>query len=507
MTVLWLTAFYLYMTSLVLGISFRDDTDYLRSGLMVNPFSFLYAQEWTPLYAIWFKFLAIFCPNPVWRYFLSWGLLASLLALLPVWMKMRAAWVYSFVILCFPFLTVSPYVSLFAAAILLVGLGLVLNGKCSVSRALATACGVCFVAGYCRPEFDYGVLLAAIGTLATLTAEWWRGRSSGLEGARGGGRGTAIATGAIVVCLAAAMLWVLGHGEHNRSGIAFAQHYSVRASERGLVPKGDAAWNSDYTERTFGIDTTHDATHGTASIGDFARARPGLFLRHILSNLSDRRTVVFLPLVLAVGLLPWLRKDLRSLRGASAFFLCISVPVLADIVVIYPRDHYAILLVPALILLAVQLAAILPEKPPFPWVLALGFAMIWYFTLHRQHPTMPGSTLTLEQQNLRRVECAREVDRAAVSAQQTIFDAAQIPAIYLVHPRTSSVPADFRGWPEFKAWAALSRPAWISVDEELAMEYHVTPMQIDQFLQEDMRYEEHLCPAEAQLTIYTDDDR
>ena len=506
-TALCLTAFYLFVAGHVIGISFRDDTDYLRSGLLVHPFSFLSMQEWTPLYALWFKLLALFCPNPVWRYFLSWGLLASLIALLPAWMKVPGAWAYTFLILCFPFLTVSPYVSLFAAAILLLGLCMVLRRRPSISGALAAACGVCFVVGFCRPEFDYGVFLAAIGTVVALALEYLRGRRAGLGKAGVRGRRSAIAKGLAVVCLAAMMSWVIGHAEHNRSGIAFAQHYSVRASERGLVPKGDAAWNSDYTERTFGIDTTHDATHGTASIGDFARARPGLFLRHILSNLSDRRTVVFLPLVLAVGLLPWLRKDLRSLRGASAFFLCISVPVLADIVVIYPRDHYAILLVPALILLAVQLAAILPEKPPFPWVLALGFAMIWYFTLHRQHPTMPGSTLTLEQQNLRRVECAREVDRAAVSAQQTIFDAAQIPAIYLVHPRTSSVPADFRGWPEFKAWAALSRPAWISVDEELAMEYHVTPMQIDQFLQEDMRYEEHLCPAEAQLTIYTDDDR
>jgi hypothetical protein len=131
------------------------------------------------------------------------------------------------------------------------------------------------------------------------------------------------------------MLYVLAHAQHNRSGIAFAQHYSVRASERGLVPKGDAAWNSDYTERTFGIDTSHDATHVTASIGDFARAKPRLFLRHILTNLCDSRTVLFLPLVLAVGLWPWFRKDLRPLRAASAFFLVICVPPLADIVVIH----------------------------------------------------------------------------------------------------------------------------------------------------------------------------
>ena len=168
-----------------------------------------------------------------------------------------------------------------------------------------------------------------------------------------------------------------------------------------------------------------------------------MFLRHILTNLSDSRTLFFLPLVLAVGLLPWLREELRPLRAVSAFFLMVSVPPLVDIVAIYPRDHYAILLVPVLILLAVQLAKpLLRERPPVPWVLAAGFALIWFLTFHRQHQTAPGSALTGERLNLRRVQCARSVDQAAVSPNSAILDAAQIPAIYLVHPRTSVGGAD-----------------------------------------------------------------
>ena len=505
--VLGLTAFYLYIAGHVIGISFRDDTDYLRSGVLVHPLSFLSMQEWTPLYALWFKLLAVVCPNPVWRYFLSWGLLAGLIAVLPAWMKMPGAWAYTFLILCFPFLTVSPYVSLFAAAILLLGLCMVLRQRPSVSGALAAACGVCFVVGFCRPEFDYGVFLAAMGTVVALAVEYWRGGRAGLNGARDSGR-SAIAKGLAVICLAGAMVYVMSHAEHNRSGIAFAQHYSVRASERGLVPKGDAAWNSDYTERTFGVDTKHDATHGTASIGDFARAKPGLFLGHMLRNLSDGRTLLLVPIVLGVALLPWLRRDLRALRGASVFFLMVSLPPLVDIAAIYPRDHYAILLVPALILLAVQLARpLLRERPPVPWVLGVGFALIWLLTLHRQQQTVAGSGLTLEQRNLRRVQCAREIDQAAVSQNSSVFDAATIPAIYLVHPQMSIAPATLLEWAGFKAWAVQTRPAWIAVDADLATQYGVTPMQLAQFLQEELGYTLHLCPAEAQLAIYTNDKR
>ena len=497
-TVLCLAAFYIYAASFVLGISFRDDTDYLTAGALVNRSSFLTMQEWTPLYAAWFKLLTLFCPNPVWRYFLSWGLLAGFIATIPAWMKIPGAWAYTFLVLCFPFLTVSPYVSLFAAAILLLGLCLVLRSELSVSGAMAAACGICFIVGFCRPEFNYGVYIAAIGTLAALLVEHLRRKSAVV-----GGTLSAMAKGVAVVCLAAAMFYVLAHAQQNRSGIAFAQHYNLRASERGLIPKGDTAWNSDYTEKTFGIDTAHDATHVTASISDFARAKPKLFLRHILANLCDIHTLFLLALVLTVGLWAWFRKDLRALRGASAFFLIISVPPLVDIVVIYPRDHYAVLLVPVLILFAVRLAQpLLPKRAAVAWVLACGFFLIWLTTVHRHHPTMPGSALTLERLNLRRVECVRDADQAAAAAHSAIFDAARIPAIYLARQRTATTPADLGDWSAFKTWAAHIQPAWISVDANVAALYAVTPMQLDQFLRNDMGYTLHTCSADAQLAIY-----
>lgn len=505
-TVVCLTAFYLYIASFVIGISFRDDSDYLRSGMLVNRFSFLTMQQWTPLYAVWFKLLAWFCPNPVWRYFLSWGLLVTAIAVIPAWMKVPGAWVYTFLILCLPFLTVSPYVSLFAAVMILFGVCVLLQRKVSAAGALAASCGVSFVLGFCRPEFDYGVFVAAAGTIVALVVERWPGRIGGLRGERISSARPAMAMGLGVVALSAAMLYVLAHAEHNRSGIAFAQHYSVRASERGLIPSGDSAWNSDYTERMFGIDTAHDATHTTASIGDFARAKPRLFVLHILGNLFDRRTMVLVLLVLSVGLWPWLREGLRPLRPASAFFLVLCVPPLMDIVVIYPREHYAMLLVPALIMFGVRLAdPWLRKQPRVLWVLAAGFVLIWALTLHRHHPTTPGSAFAAERLNLYRVECAREVDAAALSQNAAIFDVALIPDIYLVHPRTNAAIAAPAGWDGFKAWATESRPAWVSVDADLATRYGVTAGELDDFLREGLGYTRHVCPAKAQFAIYTND--
>jgi hypothetical protein len=150
---------------------------------------------------------------------------------------------------------------------------------------------------------------------------------------------------------------------------------------------------------------------------------------------------------------------------------------------------------------------LLRKKLPVPWVLAFGFALIWFLTLHRQHPTVPGSALTWERLNLRRVQCVRKVDQAALSPNSDVFDAAQIPAVYLVHPRANTTLADLGDWSEFTTWAIQTRPAWISVDADLAAQYRVTPVQLDQFLQNELGYTPHLCPAEAQLAIYTNDSR
>ena len=110
------------------------------------------------------------------------------------------------------------------------------------------------------------------------------------------------------------------------------------------MPSGRLAWARD--SRSPGL---------SFSFGDYIRANPRLFLHHVLTNLFDFRTVFFLLLLTAIVVYPWLRQGEETMQPASAFLFWISLPPLAGMILVYPRDHYAMVLLPSMILLAIQL--------------------------------------------------------------------------------------------------------------------------------------------------------
>jgi hypothetical protein len=254
---LCLTVFFLWISSQVMGLSLFDDSGYLQTGSDIHLSSFLYQQYWSPLYCFWFKALTLICPNPISRYFLSWGILVVLLGMVPAWMKTPSAWLYSFIIIVFPFLTIGPFVSLFAAAIVLCSMCLVLQRERSLVDVTAASCLVCFVVSFARPEFDYGVYISALVTLVVLVASQVRAAAAPSGMPRRWIR--AMAIGLTVAAMTATMLYVMRHAQSARSGMAFAQHYNVRASEHGLIPNGRDNWKGPYAEQTFGVDLGHTA--------------------------------------------------------------------------------------------------------------------------------------------------------------------------------------------------------------------------------------------------------
>jgi hypothetical protein len=128
--------------------------------------------------------------------------------------------------------------------------------------------------------------------------------------------------------------------------------------------------------------------------------------------------------------------------------------------------------------------------------------MIWLLNLPLH--MLPRSPYLYERRDLRRIQCARRIDKSAPGDTHAIFDAAEITDRYFIHRRTSSYPETLPQWPQFTQWAIENRPAWIATDPQLAQQYGVTPVQLDQFLQTDLGYTQHPCPAEtAGFTIYT----
>jgi hypothetical protein len=499
---LCLTVFFLYAAGSVLGLAMSDDSEYMQNVLFLNVSTFGRYREWAPLYTVWFDVLSIVCRNPVSRYFLSWGLLVASLALIPTWMKARSAWLYTFLVLATPMFTIWPFVSLFAAVIVLLSLCVLLRRKRTVACGTSTACFVCFIVAFVRPEFNYGVYSAAAATFLVLLFE--RLRPAVVERPQGKGRHGLLLAGC--ACLAAVTLWLQVRFPNPvpRSGMAFAQHFTLRAAKRGLIAANSANWTSDYAEKVFRIDAGHASTNGTATIVDFFHANPRLFMGHLGRNLLDPTFICCFALLLGVCFLPWMREKNRQLRSESAFLLLISFPVICSMILIFPRIHYVNVLFPAVLLLALQMFDLPPWRPSFaPIVLGVGVCLIWMLNvgvvLRRNGPESD------DQMTLRRVQCERSVDLIVPPENQGVFSGDSVFQIYFARHRAIESPNAFADWNGFKSWALQAHPAWISATPEMAKQYGVTPHVVRKFVEDDLGYSAHPCPVEVNMTVFTSD--
>ncbi|MEL0028008.1 MAG: hypothetical protein VW625_04990 [Perlucidibaca sp.] len=468
-------------------IGFYDETIYLASGASVTPAAFWHGLETGPLYGVWYHLLGLVCPDPVWRYFLSWGLLVSLLVLLPVLARAPSAWLYALVLLALPVFRIWPYVSLFAGLWLVLGLLWLRRRQLTPGGAAVLALAVSAVAAFARSEHVYGVFSACRALLVLA-----------LSGRTGLGRRALAALLVLALALTAGLACIQRASDSGRSGVAFAQHYNLRAAEQGLI--ADDPWTSDYALRVFHVDAGHNAATTTLPLGAYAKADPARFLGHVMTNLRDPRTLVLTLLVLALSLWPWLRRG-REQQAAGLYVLLVSLPPLAASLLIYPRYHYAVTILPVLVLHAVALLRCerwLPARH-VRWLAALALLPMLVFALapdllaQRSLPSRPGLTA---------ISCLRTLETERAGQGGLMLDPIGFPATYLRQPWRRVGAQDFSGWPDFTRWLDTARPDWVLVTPGLAGHFGQSPAALDTRLTVTAGYLPRHCPAPSGLTVY-----
>ncbi len=511
-----LIAFFLFLARWFLGLSNGDDSLYMGDATHLQLSILIAKHDWGPLYVLWFKLVSLVCHDPIARYFVSWGLLVTLVALIPTFFRRPAAWLYTLILLTLPLATEGPYVGLFASAMMLASLCWLLDRRPSFAEAACAACVLSFCMKLSRPEYNYGVLICAAATLVAVLVERLNAHLGSADRPVLSSKIPASGIPAwilsvIPIAISAIMIYLLRKFPSHRSGMAFAQHFNIRSTLRGVLAPSPDSWASNYAELRFGVDTSHNALNGTAMLGDFFRANPRLFLGHIFYNLTDPHAIFLMALVLAVVLVPWLKRDAVSLRPASLFMLLLSVPPLAGSLVIFPHTHYAAVLVPSLTIFALQLLNVDRWlQPSIPWVLVPGFAILTYLYIVKPHEE--NAFMPYGRRDIYRLECVRQWDQPASPSRPYIFSENAIPPVYLDASRIRVFPSEFSTWDQFQTWATQTQPAWISIDTpesavygypSLAVRYGVSQQQLTGFLQKDLGYIPHPCSADAQLTVYT----
>jgi len=462
-----------------------DDAMYLASGSHLHASMFWNDLTSMPLYALWFKVLATVCGDAVWRQFLSWGLLVLIVSVLPLVAEIPLAWLYTAVLIALPFFEIQPYVSLFAAMFFVAGMVLPLRRETSFAQAALVSCGACFLVAYCRPEYQYGVFFSALAVVIAVVVE---GKAESKR--------HVLRVLLPVLVLAGAMLYAGAHTETGLSGVAFAQHFNVRAANKGLIPQ-QGAWGSTYAYEVFGINVA--ANGGKHSIEEFFRANPRMFLKHVLLNVLSPGTLVFLALSLSVILWPWLRAEKRSLRPASLFLFLMALPTYVSLFLVFPARHYMSIVFPAMLLLGLQ--AMTAERRrkiesarwiPVVVLLLMGLGCLRGTALGKGSRFRPG---------LRTIACLRGVEDLRQGGNSVVYDPVGVKDVYL-RSRKTLVHPDEAGWPAFEAWASQTRPDWILMTPEVEMQYGTSQETFDAFAVGELGYTAHACAASTQLTVY-----
>jgi hypothetical protein len=323
-------------------ISLFDETIYYIAGSReVSLRSFLSGAEFGPLYQSWYWLLSVFVPDTVTLYFVSWFMLVLASVLVVRLATTSGAFWFSFLCLfALPIFRIRPHAYLFAGIILAMGYACARHHRLR-PYWLELLGGSLLLAGYVRPEYFYTLPILWFGTLVVYAVR----RTVRVR--------TMLFLGVAAVL---ALLVIRSSSGGGRSGVAFEQHYNLRAHERGLLPENP--WVSSYARQFFAPTTDGGRP---PSIVDYARAKPVEFGAHIVRNTMDPQFLVF---VAAAGALLWTTRR-QLARWEVLFLLAACFPLVSSSLLIFPRLRYYIAVAPlAVALLANALPVLLAATTP-----------------------------------------------------------------------------------------------------------------------------------------------
>ena len=476
---------YLAIATVWQDVYFYDESIYLASGSRFAVSTFLNDLTSAPLYGLWYRGLSLIATDAVSRYFLSWGLLVVIVALAPAIAGVERAWLYTLALVALPFFNVWPYVTLFAASIVVIGLLVVARRAMDVTSAVVSAALVSIVVSFCRSEYAYGAFVAVAASIVFIIRTRSE-RSSASNAAR-----------LIAICVAAAALVVpMRASDMSRTGNAFAQHYNLRAVKEGKLV-GEDPWLSSYAQRTFKVDEGNTVVNVKASIGDFFRADPLRFLKFVASNTVDIGNLALLASLLVL-LVPWLFAPYASLRSVSAYLLLVTLPVIASFTLIYPDRHYAAVVFPSIVLFYLLVL----DRSRFSraaWSsvgIVVSLCAGWFYTTYSMlgHHT--------ERRGLRTIACIRAIDPAAPGVDTLYFDPIGLPDVFLKSAHRRVPIYDFRNFSEFERWLIDEKPNLVLITPTVGRQYGVTHERVDRLLADELGYERMACDADTDVVAY-----
>lgn len=358
----------------ILDVRLADESRYLSDGVSL-PAVGLQRAEFSPLYAVWYFILSRLQPDRIELYYLNYKLLTILLPILLYLVLRRygvpvqAAMVVAFFFLISYANLVWPRISHFALLIILSFLLLEVFAKSLTDRLALGSVGA-LLSSYVRPELFLAFAILMTLYLGLSLKRFLRERVINIP----------VTVAVVLISLSLIVSLGLPVSSGNRSLIAFGQHFSLNwvawTGERELSPMTD--WE-EIVRKNFG--TVQGVTQAAVS-------NPLTFAKHVGSNIvhtpatfikefflhagllhpvrSKRAEVIGLMVFLGIFfLLSWKRSKLtmkeriKSRKDSLLVPACYMIPVLLSVIIIFPREHYLLMLG---VLLIIAVSILITEK-------------------------------------------------------------------------------------------------------------------------------------------------
>ena len=337
-----------------MDIFFLDESSYLvRGSKMFGKIS----RKWGPMYAVWYRFLCVFETNKVDLFYLNFKLMSILSAsflFLSFSRLFKSILPALFVAFCFLISThnlpIFPKISHYCLSGMLVALLLSTFFKDEFYKIFVFLI-ITLLLSFARNEFYLSFLFIIVLSLGLLATKRIVLKKTYL-------------LPVLLFCTLAFMLhFALGNPllmkmeGHNRSLVAFGEHFSYNYSQWNNIDQYLwLAWEEVFTQ-SFG-----EPTSLTASL----KANPQLFFKHVLTNsenfiyeITSLTSSLLIPLkfnstlslfiglvILVIVFIYFLLNSREALSIELILLVLLATPTIISCLLIYPRGHYIVLLVP-----------------------------------------------------------------------------------------------------------------------------------------------------------------
>jgi hypothetical protein len=380
-----------YAISAGMDILFHDESIYLDKG---NNFISNYLFTDGFIYYGWYKLLSFFVTDTITLYYFNYIVLLSINPFL-IYILLRKMKQGRFISAVFSILflisTVNviawPLITRFALVLILGAFILIFSVKDRKIKYLIALLGFSLLV-YTRPEYILSLLIFSAAAIIYLLYNY----SKSLK--------RVLLLGVLLTLfLNIFIVFIRNPARANRSVMAFGQHYGVHLYNKGkILEDPNTNWRKIMKKKF----------HTDQSIIQAFLNNPGEMTNHVLANIRDipyQAMQLFFPyniknklikkilLIIAVTLfILLLIIAFKKIKGSSFFHseyvdeiifywlsILIVIPILISVCLIYPREHYLLVMFAILLITAAMNVPAIPGNWKFKWILPLIILLVLYW--------------------------------------------------------------------------------------------------------------------------------